>query len=59
MQNIIKCFNVSVWVGRQHVALNNDNVCTLNKANTNNEHCSFLDHDIYIIDRKLNTNIYD
>ena len=32
---------------------------TLNKANTNNVHCPFLDLDIYIINGKLNTKIYD
>ena len=32
---------------------------TLNKANTNNDRCPFLDLDIYIIYRKLNTKIYD
>ena len=32
---------------------------TLNKANTNNEHCPLLDLDIYIFNRKLNTKTYD
>ena len=52
------------------LALNNDDFSlntkeiypvdlTLNKANTNNEHCHFLDLDIYIINGKLNTKIYD
>ena len=31
----------------------------LNKANTNNDHCPFLDLDIYITNGKLNTKIYD
>ena len=29
---------------------------TLNKANTNNDHCPFLDLDIYIINGKLKYN---
>ena len=32
---------------------------TLNKANTNNEHCLFLDLDIYVFNGKLNAKIYD
>ena len=49
--------------------LNNDNFSmypkeiypaelTLDKANTNNKHCPFLDLDIYISNRKLNTKIH-
>ena len=30
---------------------------TLDKANTNNEHCSFLNHDICIINRKRITKL--
>ena len=32
---------------------------TLNKANTNNDLCPFLELDIYIINGKLNTKNYD
>ena len=32
---------------------------TLNKANTNNDHCPFLDLDIYIFNGKLHTKVYD
>ena len=32
---------------------------TLNKADTHNDHYPFLDLDIYIINGKLNTKIYD
>ena len=31
----------------------------LNKANTTNKHCHFLDLDIYIINGKFDTTIYD
>ena len=53
------------------LALNNDDFSmytkeiypveiTLNKANINNDHCPFIDLDIYIIiNGKLNTKIYD
>lgn len=30
-----------------------------NQANTNNEHCSFLDLDIHILNGKINTQVYD
>ena len=32
---------------------------TFNKVDTNNEHCPFLDLDIYIFNGKLNTKIYN
>ena len=32
---------------------------TLDKANTNNDHCTLLDLDIFIINGKLNTKIND
>ena len=52
------------------MALNNDDFSmytkeiypvklTLNKTNTNNDHCLFLNLDIYIINGKFNTKIYD
>ena len=52
------------------LALNNDDFdtytneiyppeLTLNKANTNNQHCPFLDLDITVCNGKLNTKIYD
>ena len=31
----------------------------LDKTNSNNDHCPFLDLDIYIFNGKLNTKIYD
>ena len=68
--HLIQTFNNIFRYLDDILALNNDDfsmyskeICsvylTLNEANTYNEHCPFLKLDIYIINRKLNTNIYD
>ena len=72
-QHLIHKFNITFRYLDDILALNNDDFSmytkeiypvelTLNKANTfctNNDHCPFLDVDIYIINGKLNTKIYD
>ena len=69
-QHLINKFNNTFRYLDDILALNNDDFSmyikeiypvelTLNKANTNNDHCPFLDLDIYIINGKLNTKIYD
>ena len=69
-QHLIQKFNNTFRYSDDIQALNNDDFSmntkeiypvelTLNKAITNNDHCPFLDLDIYIINRKLNTKIYD
>ena len=69
-QHMINKFNNTFRYLDDILALNNDDFSmytkeiypvelTLNKANTNNDHCPFLDLDIYITNGKLNTKIYD
>ena len=69
-QHLINKFNNTFRYLDDILALNNDDFSmyineiypvelTLNKANDNNDHCPFLDLDIYIINGKLNTKIYD
>ena len=69
-QHLIQKFNNTFRYLDDILAPNNDDcsMCNkeiypveliLNKANTNNDHCPLLDLDIYIINGKLNTKMYD
>ena len=69
-QHLVDKFNNTFRYLDDILALNNDDFntyindiypaeLTLNKANTDNQHCSFLDLDINITNGKLETKIYD
>ena len=68
--DLIQKFNNTFRYLDDILALNNDDFntyiheiypveLTLNKANANDQHCSFLDLDIYISNGKIDTKIYD
>ena len=69
-QHLIQKFNNTFRYLDDILALNNNDFrmynkeiypveLTLIKANDNNDHCPFLDLDIYIINGKINTKIVD